>query len=844
MNKSYAMLLCGVAAAGIGLPQASAQQAAEVGTSSSNIMDIVVTAQRREERAQDVPVVVTAFSEERLEQLNVTEPQDLNGNVPSLLVGTQGQGSRDVQSFSIRGQSTGFLALPSVATYLAEVPLVPSISLSLQGGPGQFVDLANVQVLSGPQGTLFGRNTTGGAVLLTPQRPTNRFEGYLEAAIGNLDLRSIEGAINVPIIEDKLLVRVSGAFYDRRGFTRDLVWDKWRDDQHWYTGRVGITLKPTERLENNLLVYGSKSRNNGAGHIHKAFNLPFLGCPPTDVSDRCNIYRQQTAIAEENGPRKTRPDVDSYNNIDAWGVINTTDFEISDELTLRNIVSFQKLKSDYGSDLDGTPVQLYQQSQYGDFPDFPIPGFTDLFDPPFAGYRNEKSGSLPRDYLKQITEELQLQGRALDEKLTYSLGAFYINTKPAGLWGSSAVQNCPVLNTGDPVACSGTFSRSGVTNQSKALYAQGTLDLGVLSDSLDKLRFTAGIRHTWDTVRGFSSSWLTFQPGSALPGAHKCLFGSPASNGVIVPAGQDPAEGCEFTGNLKTKAFTWTLGLDYRPIDNLLTYGKVSRGYKAGGFNSFAIRAETATFKPEQVTSYELGFKSDWRLGSVPLRLNAAYYYSDYKNIQRPGGDADFGAFAFGAQILSAQATIQGFELEASIQPVKGIEIGGTLSHTDADYKKFEFTSAFGTDFTCLPGGGFAPVGVGGTVDATCAPFQFVTPWVYNVHANIDLPVAKDLGTMSLFVNYSHVAANSGSPFQHPDNEPGAVMEPYGLLSASLDWRDIGQSGFDLSLFVKNATNKLYRVSNASVFRTSNVWSTLYGEPRTYGLKLRYRFGG
>lgn len=176
MINRATLFLCGVALSTLGSVHAGAQVSSTLQPSGANdrseqmeVRDIVVTAQRREERAQDVPVVVTAFSQERLEQMNVNEPQDLNGNVPSLVVGTQGQASRDVQSFAIRGQSTGFLALPSVATYLAEVPLVASISLSLQGGPGLFVDLANVQVLSGPQGTLFGRNTTGAQSCLLPK---------------------------------------------------------------------------------------------------------------------------------------------------------------------------------------------------------------------------------------------------------------------------------------------------------------------------------------------------------------------------------------------------------------------------------------------------------------------------------------------------------------------------------------------------------------------------------------------------------------------------------------------------------------------------------------------------
>ena len=812
---------------------AQAQNTPQPDRNGTLMSDIIVTAQRREERAQDVPIVISVFSKERLQQLGVTEPQDLYGNVPSLVSGTQGQASRDVQSFSIRGQSTGFLALPSVATYLNEVPLVSSISLSLQGGPGLFLDLANVQVLSGPQGTLFGRNTTGGAVLVTAQRPTDRFEGYLEGGIGNYDLRSIEGAINLPIITDKLAIRVAGAYYDRDGYTHDLVWDKARDDQHWYTGRVSILFTPTDRITNNLMIYGSKSRNNGPGYVNRGFRLGSTAAPCSDLPgtpplSSCNIYRRQTEISQQIGPRKTRNDADSYSNIDSWGAINTTDLELSDELTLRNIASYQKLKVDYGADTDGTPLQAYQITQSADFPDFPVPGLTDEFGIPVGGYNNEVKLSQPRDYLEQVTEELQLQGKALGNKLTYAVGAFYIDTTPASEWASAAVQFCAAANTGNPLLCPGTRSLSGVSNKSRALYGQATLDFGALSPALDSLRLTAGYRYTWDTVSGYSISWSPRPDGRVT-----CS---------LLGGAQSSIDACRYEATLKTKAPTWTIGLDYKPVDEVMVYGKVTRGYKAGGFNSVAVSPLFRTFQPERLTSYEVGFKSDWRLGSMPGRLNVTYYYSDYSNIQRPGGDFNLSTFAGGAKILAASATIQGLEAEMSIRPFEGLEIGGTLSHTDADYKKFEFTS-LGADYTCLAGGGFALAPFGTKVDAKCVPFQFVTPWIYNIHANAQIPMGKNMGDLSFLITYSHFSKQATAPAGDPAFEPGTLLEAYGLLNMSLDWRNVAESGFDASLFVTNATNKLYRVSNTNVFNSVGVWASLYGEPRMYGLKLRYRFG-
>lgn len=818
--------------------QSDAQEPGAVAPTRASISsaDIIVTAQRREERGQDVPVVVTAFSAERLDQLDVNEPQDLYGTVPSLVSGTQGQAVRDVQSYSIRGQATGFLASPGVQLYLNEVPLPSAISLNLQGAPGLFVDMENVQVLSGPQGTLFGRNTTGGAVLFQARRPTDRFEGYVEGSIGNYDLRGLEGAINIPLAGDQLMVRLVGAYQDRRGYTRDYVWDKWRDDTHWYSGRVGILMKPTERFENYLLVYGTRSSNNGAGHIHDRFNIPSLiaqgfcteGPPVPGAIVSCDVYRQQTAIAEEIGPRGVRPDVDGFSKISSWGAINTTTFEMTDELTLKNIVSFQKLKDNYAADQDGTPLQQYGLTQNADLPDFPIAGFTELYGLPATPgnvYLNgQPNFNLPRDYLKQFTEELQLQGTMLDGKLNFAVGGFYYNATPAGPWGSRAAQFCPAAFTG---LCTASDGRSGVSNQSKALFGQATIDLGVLTPALDSLRFTAGYRYTWDRIRGFSSSWATGPTGTFT-----CSFGTPA--GQPVPPGVSPADFCNFSATLKSKAPTWTVGLDYKPMRDLLLYAKISRGYKSGGFNTFAVRPTTTTFQPEKLTTYEAGFKSDWRIGEMPVRLNATYYYSDYKNIHRPGGDANFSISppGFGAAIFAAEASIQGVEVEASIRPTEGVEIGGTLSHGDGDYKRYDVFS-FGT-----PSCNNAPFG--GTADYSCAPFQLLTAWIYNIYASVKLPVPESWGNVSALVSYSHVDDQYTAPAPF---EPGALVKGYGLLNASISWDNVAESGFDLSLFANNIADKLYRVSNANSFNSNGVVSTLYGEPRTFGLKLRYRFG-
>jgi iron complex outermembrane receptor protein len=817
------------------IAQTEAQpQAAEQG---GGIADIIVTANRRQERNQDVPIAITAFSPDRLEQQGIAKEQDLQASVPSLIVGPNGQGSRDAQSFTLRGQGATFQASPGVVVYMNEVPLPAGITLSQQGGPGNFVDLENLQVLSGPQGTLFGRNTTGGAVLLVPKKPTNNFGGWIKGEIGNYARRYVEGAVNIPVIEDKLLVRVVGAFHDRDGYTRDVVWNKDRDDEHWYSGRIGITFKPTETIENYTMIYGAKSSNNGSGFIHKGYNIDGLKSlrdaqgNPTFCSDTgfpgvasCDVYRAATARADALGPRQTALGVDIFSRTKTWGITNTTDVELSDELTLRNIVSFQKLKLDYAYDSDGTVLQQHDVDPNR----LPAPGQVVLpgTNIPLT-YFNENDPGFPRDDLKQFTEELQLQGSTLDKQLTYTVGGFYYDQRPSGTQAGSAIVYCPAAFTG---FCPGNYSTYGTTQTSKALYAQATFDFGAVSPALESLRLTGGYRHTWDKIRGYSTAFLPDANG---------VDATCSSTGLSYPLATAVAD-CTYTAELNSKASTWLIGLDYKVMRDVLLFGKVSRGYKAGGFNQQAVFTNTRTFQPETVTSYEAGFKADFRIADVPFRLNTTAYLLDYKNIQRAGGDYNPGSGAGGAVVRNADARIKGVEVEASMQPFQGLEIGGNFSHTDAKYKKYEYTTLVG-GFGC--NGGVAPLG---TVDLSCLPFQYVSPYIWSIHANATVPVGDDMGKLNFFVNYSHTSRQYTDPGTLPALQPGAYLEAFGLLNMSLDWNGVAGSGFDLGLFVTNATNKLYRISNTNVFQQGGLLyqSTLYGEPRMYGLRLKYRFGG
>jgi len=785
-------------------PQAQAATANAAGADSASspggLEEIVVTAQRREERNQTVPISITAFSPKFMEKQNISSGQGLNGQVPSLLVSVAGEPSREVEAYTLRGVGLTNFGSSGVVVYLADVPLPEGYAANFQGGPGNYVDLENVQVLKGPQGTLFGRNTTGGAVLLVPHKPTNDYEGYLQVSTGNYSYVGVEGALNVPIVPDKLLFRVSGTFQKRDGYTHEILWNKYADDMDYNAGRAAVTFRPTDGIENYLMVYGSYSSNNGTSHINQGVLLPVLEGLGACTAP-CTAYVNAANLQKKLGPFASMEDVDQFTKIRTWGIINKTRVDLTDEITINNIVSYQRFTDNYGSDNDGLPFEMTDLG--GLLPSFPVPGIAP------HGYGTSVASG-PKDDLKEVTEELQLQGKLLDEHLTYTVGGFYYDKSPNGPQTIADYLSCPAAATG---ACPAALQAQAVSNESKAVYVQGALDLGEFTPALDGLRLTAGYRYTHDTISGNSVFYIPFAPSVLY-----CI----TSAQIVSSVGN-----CGYSATLKSYASTWTFGLDYKLDSNVLVYGKVSRGYKAGGFNPYAVRVSTETFNPEVVTSYEIGMKSDWVVGTVPARVNLAAYDTEYPNKQIAIGDSSNGAQ--GAAILPSDATIRGVELETSIKPIPALEIGGNASYTDAFYNKYSFIAQAPT-LGCN-----GPVPTGGSVDASCEPYG-VSKWIWNIHASLDVPVPETWGTVNLYANYAHISKNPQAP-----TEPGGIYQAYGLLNLSLNWEKIAQTNFDMQLFATNVTNELYRISNSNT-SGSGFYSSVYGEPQMYGVRFKYRF--
>lgn len=825
---------------GVVMAQDTAKESA---SSGSGFAEIVVTAQRREEKSQDVPIVITALSPDSLRERGVSSVQGLQSQVPSLLVQPNGQASRDVMSPAIRGQGASFQGAPGVVVYMNEIPLPIGFTLSTQGGPGNFVDLQSAQVLTGVQGTLFGRNTTGGAILLTAAKPTDKLEGYVSGSFGNYNLAELEAVVNVPI-SDTLKVRLVGQSRDRDGFTQDVNWNKDRDDIHTRMGRIGVQWNPTDTVSSYTMAYYGYSKNNGTGIVPIKLNVPLLQAYtrytaygpsyakynfcPAGSDPNCSSLQQLYTDQQARGLRKVAHGIDDFSKVETWGVNNATDVDLTDGLKLRNIISYATLKSFYGSDQDGTLSNLNNTGS------------------------SIWSRTAPKDAYKLFTEELQLQGEALDKKLTYVLGGFYSKQSPDAKMEDYSTTVCSFAGETGSNQCMG-YRTMGMTNESKALFAQATLDLGALTPALDRVRLTGGYRYTWDKIDGFA---VNYDPAIAaagtLPAADfvTCSFNGArplrANVNNLYNAASDP--GCRYEGHLKSSAPNWTVGLDYRPIDNLLLYGKVSRGYKAGGFNAYAVNQIFATFQPEFVTDYEAGFKSDFKVGGRPVRLNVNGFNMDYDKIQRGLADYNPTTRKSGAATLSyASARIRGVEIEAMFKPVDALEIGGNYSYIDAKYKSFTYPAPQAVWDCNSTAPSFTKTL---TPDLSCIPMQYLSPNIFSIYGRLQVPTSDNFGDVSLFVNYAWTDARhqSGPALEYfPGTtttwEPGSDLAAYGLLNASIDWKGALGTGLDVSVFGTNLTNKTYAISNSGVYNQVGTQSQIFGEPRMYGVRLRYNFG-
>lgn len=753
MKKCQLMASTAVAISALLATQAHGQASApdtQPALTQNMLEDIVVVARRTEERLQSVPLNVTAVSETELRNASITTATDLIRVVPTLVVA---QGLFDAgTSYSLRGIKTG------VTTYFNEVPVQGVVV------DNQLWDLSSVQAISGPQGTLFGRNSTGGAILFVPQRPTDKLEGFVEAGYGNYDFRQATAVLNIPF-GDILKVRIGGKVVRRDGVVKNSIGADYQSI-HRDFARVSAVFEPASWLS-NYTVFDYGRRDETPYSFITSPVSPTLGCFPGIGCLYGNLPTQMGDLQNQLGIRKVQSSFDTFQKNKQWGVSNILTAWLNDDVRLKYVFGYRKsssnqFKNQVSIDL---PVQLGRNF----VPDW-----------------------------RTTVNELQLITNLMDGRLAVTSGVFISDQRVES--GNSFQL---LGRVGQPFNdAMNSFNRSTSNSNSKAVYTQGTFAV------TDDLNFTAGMRYTKD-----KATLDTLQLGPAF-----FFFGPQICQLPNVP-GVDRVNCKRFLKD-SFEAFTYNLSLDYAVSDKVLLYATTRRGYNGGGFNPNVPQANDPSapqtaFGPEHITDYELGVKADWNLGSMPVRTNVSAFLAKYNDIQRSISGIDSTGQPFIGIATGPKATIYGTQIEVNARPFKGFQVNGTLGllHTRYD------TAAPGF----VKGNSFA--------QAPEATFTIGATYTHEMEAG---------GAIVANAAYTH---QSSIAFQDVNvSSLFGRQKGYGLLDMRLDWREIAGRPFDLGVYVKNLTKTNYALEKQDVFNSFGFVGTVYNDPRSFGVELRYRF--
>lgn len=758
---------------------AAAQSADDVSKLPTEANDeIIVTAQKREQRINDVGMSITAISGDDLAQRGVANPSDL-ARVVTGFTATPSEAQTPI--YTLRG--VGFFdhtlsSSPAVSVYVDEAALPYPVM-----GAGATLDVSRVEVLKGPQGTLFGQNSTGGAINFVAAKPTDQFEMGVdvshEARFGKTDA---SGFVSGPItgnLKARLSLRVVEGGSWQRSTTRD---DRLGDDRKQF-GRLLLDWQPTERLSVSLNLNGfidrSDTQAGQLNHIYPTLHDPRVLTEPFPTDARSANWDQGFQM---------RRDDRFYQ-----GVLRA-DYEITDNVKLTSISNYSHITVDGYSDYDGTASRIIATQQYGN--------------------------------IKSFNQELRLSGSS--DQLQWIVGANYSNDTIFDGVRYGITDNSVAFPFGPnplpPLPPSIEETSYDLSQDIETYAAFGNLEY----ELADGLKLQAGARYTKSKFSGNECGYDR-TTGQALSRTFEFLeffvYGSvptPILSGQCVVldhatflpvlAGQDL--------KLGEDNISWRVGLNYKTPGGTLLYANQSRGFKSGGFGIIGA-SFTDQFDPvvqEQVDASEAGFKT--QMFDRKLQFSGAAFYYNYKNKQIRGAIVDpvFGTLE--KLINVPKSKLWGLEAQITARPMTGLEINGGIS-----YIKSEIKGPFNT---------FNKAGVFGDFGGSDVPY---TP---KITANFDMQYSWSMsGGFSPFVGASvDYKSSANSTFVSATNPAAHFAIP---RYATVDLR-AGVSGpneaWRISVFGRNITNKYYWTG---VITGSDTTTKFAGMPATYGITFSAR---
>ena len=749
---------------------ASAQDQAGADQQSGNSNAIVVTAQFREQSVQETPIAISAFNAELLEQKGVGDIAAAGNLAPNVQLSSGAGNFGGMAAIFIRGvgQSDPHFAVePGVGMYIDDVYYGV-----LTGAIFELMDVDRVEVLRGPQGTLAGKNSIGGAVKLFSQRPGADANAFVEAGYGSRNTMVARAASNVTLA-DGLYARISvGAkrsdgYVDRLDYgcaTGNYTGGTGRTEvdckigeqggQEVMSGRVALRWEPSATVDNTIIADVTQDRSQNPATRLLTSNAAWTGTanyitPPGDYTNYEDYISRPTGGSSSGNKYALSP----ITPVDSWGISNHLNIDIGEHLKLTSITAFRSSDTSFNSTLDASPASVLDQAW--------------------------------RLQHEQFTQELRLSGQAGD-LLDWTVGAYYY--KATGTSGGRVTISGGLRPGGGGLNLDILF-RDPVKTSSKSVFAH------TVWHPADGLNVTAAVRYTDD------SKDFTFNRYDANGAPHPTL-------GSLT----------NYTGTYSGDRLDYRLGVDYQWSPDFMTYAQVSTGYKGGGVNPRPfISTQVVPYDPEELTSYELGFKSQLADGRVTL--NGAVFSSDYKNFQatitRCDALSPFPGFPCTQSTNVGDAKIKGAELEFTAEPVDGFSIDGSLGYLDFQYKSVAAATGITLDMTNV----------------------YTPKWTAagGVQYAFDL---GDAGTFTPRLDVSYRSRVEGDSVNIPISSiPGRA-----ILGASLRWKSADE-GWEAQLQVSNLTDKYYFNSNGA--RPNAPYFTAVGvvaAPRTMLFTVKRKF--
>ncbi|ALE17971.1 Outer membrane receptor protein, mostly Fe transport [Altererythrobacter epoxidivorans] len=779
-KKNAAVLLAGSAMSCLVAIPAHAQSADNAAAGEAEFQptnEIVVIARKREERLLDVPIAITALGQEQLDDLGANDLSGVQGATPNVNV-VQGRGSASSANFFIRGigQPDALQTFdPAVGVYIDGVYLS-----RIQGALLNLYDVERVEVLRGPQGTLYGKNTIGGAVNIVSKKPDlDYMTGEASFTYGKYDETIAKGYISAPIAPGSVALSLAGLYDNRDGIVTDPATGKKYNDRNNLSFRGILRAQPSDAVE--VLLSGDYTRQRNKLTLGCAttdligfdYNATFTGLTPFVIAPNSDCdnydYEASTSFTGDEGQK-----------LEHWGVSGTVNVELSDMLTLSSITAYRKLTPDLFIDIDATDTEV------GDV---------------FVGVNQ-----------KQFSQELQLKLDA--DRLAGVFGLYYLNeqiTSQQTAWADNYLRYI-----GTPLE----FIRTIEDDQELDSYAA----FGQLTyDFTDKFSMTAGLRYTHEKKSYYRHTDALLSSAVFQTDILASSYTFPDD----LPAPFNDIDSVSFD------AWTPMVSASYKPTANTMIYASASRGFKSGGFNgrvngladvTLEVDGDTVVvpyFAPEKVWTYEVGAKGSWLDGRV--NVSVAAFHSDYKDFQARVGGGNTGVTGGSFPVLNAgKLTIQGIEVEGSVKPSTPLTIMASVGYLNAKYDEFT-DGRRAPAFSCNPTGNAV----------TCEP-AFAPPLTARVGMDYTVPVGDDaslsFGGDMRFVDKHYLSV---------DNREGLEEDGYylGNVYAEIDW-----GGYYLRGMVKNVTNSLYKTDGQEFSSVGNIQTVYFGDPRTWQVTAGFRF--